>query len=69
MKKKHLAEQTVSPVLDPDERLGVTLLLKGDLARDWRRYRNAHRALNPSNAQLAESLLRLGLEAWKEMEK
>lgn len=67
--KKHLAEQLVSPVLDPNERLSLTLMLKGDLARDWRRYKRAHTALNPSNGQLAESLLRLGLDAWFKMDR
>jgi len=63
--KKHLAVQTVSPIIDPPLRLGLTLTLKGDLARDWRRYVAAHSSFDPSNAQLAENLLRLGLAAWK----
>ena len=68
MKKnpRHHAEQLVSPVIDPPVKLGLTLCLKGDLARQWRVYATAHQALNPSNGQLAESLIRLGLAKWEE---
>lgn len=65
IKAKHHAEQMVSPVIDPPVKLGVTLSLKGDLAKGWRRYVVAHQALNPSNGQLVESLIRLGLAKWE----
>lgn len=65
-KKKHVAEQLVSPVIDPPLRLSLTVALKGDVGRRYRVYQAAHQALNPSNSQLVESLIRLGLERWEE---
>jgi len=65
--RRHQAEQLVSAIVDPPVKLSLTLLLKGDVGRTWRRYADAHRTLNPSNGQLAESLIRLGLERWQEV--
>lgn len=63
-KKRHEAEQLVSPIIEPAVELRVTLKLEGDEAVAWRRYVAAHSVLRPSNGQLVESLMRMGLEAW-----
>lgn len=63
--KKHLAEQVVSPVVDPPVRLSLTLVLEGDLARQWRQHQAFYSSLAPSNAQLVTALLRRGLLDWE----
>jgi len=55
--KKHIAEQTVMAIVDPPIKLSLTLVLRGDLARMWRRYQEAHLDFAPSNGQLAEALI------------
>jgi len=62
--KKHVAEQFVSPVLDPGVKLSLTLNLTGDTARLWRSYLAAHADLAPSHAQLAVALIGRALRDW-----
>lgn len=62
---KHLAEQTVSPIIDPPVRLSLTLVLEGDVARMWRQHAAFYQGLEPSNAQLVVSLLKRGLQDWE----
>lgn len=76
--KKHLAEQLVSPILaprtaepapdyTPPVRLGLTLMLEGEIARLWNDYRTQDFGdLLPSNAQLVHSLIAGALRRWAE---
>jgi len=61
---KHIAEQLVSPIIDPPVQLSVTIQLKGATATLWRTYSAHHSALDPSNAQLATTLIKIGLQTW-----
>lgn len=54
------------PVVEPPLRLGVTLSLKGDLARDYRQFVAAQTDFALSGGQIVEALIRKGLRAWKE---
>jgi hypothetical protein len=63
MRKKHMAEQFGLPI-EPAVRVSVTLALEGDVARLWRAYSAHNAGLTPSNAQLVQSLLGIGLATW-----
>lgn len=61
--KKHIAEQTVSRVIDPPITVKPTLTLDGDFARLWRAYKAAQET-TPSDSQTTLGLVRRGLRNW-----
>lgn len=63
-KKRHVAEQTVHPIVDPPIQIKATVRLHGDIARLWRAYGISHGEFQPSDAQLATAILTRGLKSW-----